>query len=146
MFFFLAKLIPFLDFVLELNIGLADFIRLFSYIFPNIFLYTIPMSAMMGVTIGFARLSSDSEILALKASGISMYQILPPVIIVATLIALLTSFVSIKLIPLSAVSMRQLSYQLLKEKIRNGIKEHEFTEALGDVVVYVDKIDKASGL
>ncbi len=143
--FFLAKLIPFLDFVLELNIGLADFIRLFSYIFPNIFLYTIPMAAMMGVTIGFARLSSDSEILALKASGISMYQILPPVIIVAALIALLTSFVSIKLIPLSAVSMRTLSYQLLKEKISNGIKEHEFTEALGDVVVYVDKIDKNSG-
>ncbi len=143
--FFLAKLIPFLNFVLELNIGFADFIRLFSYLFPNIFLYSIPMAALLGVTIGFARLSSDSEILALKASGISMYQILPPVIIVTSLIAVLTSFVSIKLIPLSAVSMRQLSYQLLKEKIRNGIKEHEFTEALGDVVVYVDAIDKTSG-
>lgn len=143
--FFLAKLIPFLNFVLELNIGFADFIRLFSYLFPNIFLYSIPMAALLGVTIGFARLSSDSEILALKASGISMYQILPPVILVATLIAILTSYVSIKLIPLSAVSMRQLSYQLLKEKISNGIKEHEFTEALGDVVVYVDTIDKVSG-
>ena len=77
--FFLVKLIPFLNFVLELNIGIADFIRLFSYLFPNIFLYSIPMAAMMGVTIGFARLSSDSEILALKASGISMYQMLPPV-------------------------------------------------------------------
>jgi lipopolysaccharide export system permease protein len=143
--FFLAKLIPFLNFVLELNIGFPDFIRLFSYIFPNIFLYSIPMAAMMGVTIGFARLSSDSEILALKASGISMYQILPPVIIVAALIALLTSFVSIKLIPLSAVSIKQLSYQLLKEKISKGIKEHMFTEALGDVVVYVDKIDKSTG-
>jgi len=143
--FFLAKLIPFLNFVLELNINFPDFIRLFSYLFPNIFLYSIPMSAMMGVTIGFARLSSDSEILAFKASGISMYQILPPVIIVATLIALMTSFVSIKLIPISAVSIKQLSFQLLKEKISKGIKDHVFTEALGDVVVYVDKIDKTSG-
>ncbi|MCP4342429.1 MAG: LPS export ABC transporter permease LptF [Desulfobulbaceae bacterium] len=143
--FFLAKLIPFLNFALELEINFPDFIRLFSYLFPNIFLYSIPMAAMMGVTIGFARLSSDSEILAFKASGISIYQILPPVIIVATLIALLTSFVSIKLIPLSAVSIKQLSYQLLKEKIGKGIKEHSFTEALGDVVVYVDKIDKVSG-
>lgn len=143
--FILAKLIPFLNFVLELNIGVADFIRLFSYLFPNIFLYSIPMAALLGVTIGFARLSSDSEILAFKANGISMYQILPPVIIVASLFALLTSYVSIKLIPLSAVSMRQLSYQLLKEKIHNGIKEHEFTEALGDVVVYVEAIDKSTG-
>lgn len=143
--FFLVKLIPFLNFVLELNIGMADFIRLFAYLFPNIFLYTIPMAAMMGVTIGFARLSSDSEILALKASGISMYQIIPPVVIVTALIALLTSYFSIKLIPLSEIAMKQLTYQLLKEKINKGIKEHVFTEALGDVVVYVDKIDKKTG-
>lgn len=143
--FFLVKLIPFLNFVLDLNIGLADFFRLFSYLFPNIFLYSLPMSAMMGVTIGFARLSSDSEILALKASGISLYQILPPVLIVATLIALLTSYFSIKLIPLSEVSMKQLTYQLLKEKINEGVKEHVFTEALGEVVVYIDKIDKTTG-
>ncbi len=143
--FFLVKLIPFLNFILELNIGFSDFIRLFSYLFPNIFLYAIPMAAMLGVTIGFARLSNDSEILALKASGISMYQILPPVIIVATLIAMLTSFISIKLIPSSTVAMKQLSYELLKEKISNGIKEHVFTEALGDVVVYVNKIDKTTG-
>lgn len=144
--FFLVKLIPFLNFVLELNISFVDFIRLFSYLFPNIFLYAIPMSAMMGVTIGFARLSSDSEILALKASGISMYQILPPVVVVTALIALLTSYFSIRLIPLSEISMKQLTYQLVKEKINKGIKEHVFTEALGDVVVYVDTIDKTTEL
>jgi lipopolysaccharide export system permease protein len=143
--FFLVKLIPFLNFTLELDIGLADFIRLFAYLFPNIFLYSIPMAAMMGVTIGFARLSSDSEILALKASGISVYQILPPVVLVATLIALLTGYFSIRLIPLSEVSMKHLTYQLLREKINKGIKEHTFTEALGDVVVYVEKIDKQTG-
>ncbi len=143
--FFLVKLIPFLNFTLELNIGLADFIRLVAYLFPNIFLYSIPMAAMIGITIGFARLSSDSEILALRASGISIYQILPPTVLVAVLIAMLTGYFSIKLIPLSEIAMKQMVYQLLTEKINHGIKEHSFTEALGDVVVYVDKIDKESG-
>lgn len=143
--FFLVKLIPFLNFVLELRIDFSDFIRLFSYLFPNIFLYSIPMAAMMGVTIGFARLSSDSEILALKASGISMYKIIPPVIIVTAIIAMFTAYFSIKLIPLSEIAMKQLTYQLLKEKVNKGIKPHVFTEALGDVVVYVDNINKTSG-
>jgi len=143
--FFLVKLIPFLNFTLDLNIGPADFFRLFAYLFPNIFLYSIPMAAMIGMTIGFARLSSDLEILALKASGISIYQILPPAILVAILIALLTGYFSIKIIPLSEVSMKQLIYQLMTEKINHGIKEHLFTEALGDVVVYVEKIDRESG-
>jgi len=143
--FFLVKLIPFLNFTLNLSIGLGDFVRLFAYLFPSIFLYSIPMAAMMGITIAFARLSSDSEILAFKASGISIYQILPPVILIATLIALLTGYFSIKLIPLSEVSMKQLIFQLLNEKINKGIKERTFTEALGDVVVYVNEIDKTSG-
>lgn len=144
--FFLVRLIPFLNFVLDLNIGLADFTRLFSYLFPHIFLYSIPMASMMGVTIAFARLSSDSEIVAFKASGISMYRIIPPVVIVTGLIALLTAYFSIQIIPRTEVAMKQLTYQLVKEKINKGIKEHEFTEALGDVVVYVDKIDKNTGL
>jgi lipopolysaccharide export system permease protein len=33
-------------------------------------------------------------------------------------------------------------FQLAKEKIDKGLKEKEFTEALGDLVVYVDTIDK----
>ena len=143
--FFLVKLIPFLNFVLDLKIGFTDFVRLFSYLFPNMFLYSIPMAAMMGITIGFSRLANDSEILAFKAGGISIYQILPPVIVVAFLIALLTSYFSIVLIPVSEVAMKQLTYQLLKEKIDKGIQEHQFTEALGDLVVYVGKINQETG-
>lgn len=143
--FFLVKLIPFLNFALELSIGLGDFIRLFSYMFPNMFLYTIPMASMMAVIIGFSRLSNDTEILALKASGISMYHIIPPVLVISAVIAVFTSYFSIKLIPVSEIAMKQLTYQLLKEKVDKGIKEQQFTEALGDLVVHVGRIDKESG-
>lgn len=143
--FILVKLIPFLNFVLALQIGFTDFIRLLAYLFPSIFLYTLPMAAMLGITIGFSRLSGDGEILALKASGISMYRILPPVIIVASLIALLACYFSIKMIPASEIAMKQLTYQILKEKVDQGVKEHKFTEALGDLVLYVDKIDQETG-
>ncbi len=140
--FVLVKIIPFLDTVLEMEIGLMDFIRSFSYLFPHMFLYSIPMSAMMGVIISFTRMSADSEILAFKACGISVYKILPPVVMVAAIIAILTSYFSIQLIPAGANAMKQLMYQLAKEKIDKGIKEDRFTVTLGDLVVYVNKIDK----
>ena len=143
--FFLVKLTPFLNFSLELNIGWADFIRLLSYTFPDMFLYTMPMAAMIGVTVGFSRLSSDAEILALKAGGISAYQICPPVLIVALIITLLISYFSVRLIPISETAMRQLTYQLMKEKIDKGVREYQFTEALGDLIVHVGHIDKETG-
>ena len=139
--FFLVRLIPLLDVVLGLGIGFADFIRLFSYIFPHMLLYVIPMASMTGVIIAFTRLTNDREILAFKACGISLRQMLPAVIMVTGSIALLTGFFSIRLIPAGEVAMRQLMFQLAKEKIDRGIKEKQFTEALGDLVVYVDRID-----
>jgi len=144
--FFLVKLIPFLNLVLELNISFADFIRLFSYLFPNMFLYSIPMAAMLGITIGFSRLANDSEILAFKASGIGIFQALPPLILISFIIALITSFFSIKLIPAGDTAMQHMMYQLAKEKIDKGIQERTFTEALGDLVVHVDSIDPETGI
>ena len=143
--FFLVKLIPFLNLVLELNIGLADFIRLFSYLFPNMFLYSIPMASLLGITIGFSRLSNDTEILAFKASGIGIYHVLPPLVVLALIISLITGYFSIMLIPSGDKAMQQMMYQLAKEKIDKGIKERVFTEALGDLVVHVDSIDKQTG-
>ncbi len=140
--FFLVRLVPLLDVVLSLGIGITDFIRLFSYIFPHMLLYVIPMAGMTGVIIAFTRLTNDREILALKACGISLRQILVSVILVSLSIALLTGFFSIRLIPAGEVAMRQLMFQLAKEKIDKGLKEKQFTEALGDLVVYVDRIDE----
>lgn len=140
--FFLVRLIPLLEIVLELQIGFADFIRMFSYIFPHMLLYVIPMASMTGVIIGFTRLTNDREILALKACGINLRQMLPPVILIATAIASLTGFFSISLIPAGEVNLKQLMFQLAKEKIDKGLKERAFTEALGELVVYVDDIDE----
>ena len=139
--FFLVKLIPFLDVVLELEIGLADFIRSFAYLFPNMMLYSIPMASMMGIIIGITRLSNDAEILAFKACGISIYHILVPVVLVSLMISIVSAYISINLIPSGEIAMKQLFYQLTKEKINKGIKEKKFTAALGDLVVYVEEIN-----
>lgn len=142
--FFLFRLIPLLEVVLNLGIGPADFIRLFAYIFPHMLLYIIPMASMAGVIIAFSRLSSDREILAMKACGISLRMFLPPVLMVSLAIALLAGFFSVHLIPAGDIAMRQLFFQLAKEKIDKGLKEKQFTDTLGELVVYVDEIDKSN--
>lgn len=140
--FFLVTLLPLLDVVLDLKIGLADFIRLSCYIFPHMLLYVIPMACMTGVIVGFTRLTNDREMLVLKSSGISLRQLLPPVFLIAVTISILTGFFSVKLVPAGELAMKHLMFQLAKEKISKGLQERTFTEALGDLVVYVDRVDE----
>jgi lipopolysaccharide export system permease protein len=96
---------------------------------------------MTGVIIGFTRLTNEREMLVLKSSGVSLRQILPPVLLLSVAISLLTGFFSVQLIPAGEIAIKQLMFQLAKEKIDKGLQPHTFSEALGDLVVYVDAID-----
>ena len=139
---FLGKLIPILDIILDYNIGFADFIRLYAYFTPQLLLFTLPMSSMMGVILGTTHINNENELMVLKASGISLYRMLPPVIIVALCTALLTGLFSIYLIPAGNRAKVELAFQLAKQKVERSIHEKRFSESLGDFVLYADRIDQ----
>ncbi len=139
---FLGKMIPFLDFLLDFGIEFSDFARLCAYLTPQMFLFSIPMASMIGVIIGFTRIANDGEIMALKAGGIGLYSMLPPVIIVSLCAAALTGLFSTHLIPTGNIAMEKLLFQLAKEKIDKGLREKQFSDAMGSVVLYADHINK----
>ncbi len=143
--FFLAKLIPFLNVVFELGVSFRDFIRLFSYFFPNMLLYSLPMASMMGVIIAFTRLANDSEILAFKACGISSVKMFIPVVLVALSTSLLTGFIAVKLIPAGEQSLKKIMFQLVKDKVGRTMSSNRFSENMGSFVAYVEEVDQDTG-
>ena len=130
-----------IDLVFSLSIGFTDFIRLCVFLIPNLLLFSIPMASTLAVIIAFTRLANDNEIIALKASGLSLYKMLPPVIIFGICTALMTGYFSTRLIPAGTVSVKNLFVKLAMEKITQGVQEKRFTENTGDMVLYVDKVD-----
>lgn len=138
---FLGRIAPMLDVILDFGVNLPDFIRFCAYLLPNMLLFIIPMASMIGVIIAFNRMVSDNEVIALKAGGIGLYRMLPPVIMVALATAGATTLVATTLRPAGNISSKQILFRLAKEKIDNGLKEKQFSESLGKMVIYVDKVD-----
>lgn len=141
---FIGKLMQIVDMIFGLNIGFSDFLRLCTYIAPNLLLFSMPMAATLGVIIAFTRLSNDNEIIALKASGLNLYRLLPPVFLFALSTALLSGFLSTKMIPAGNIAVKSLFVRLATEKIDQGIQEKRFSEGTGNIVLYVDAIDAAT--
>ncbi len=52
--------------------------QLVLYSLPNIVVLTIPMALLLGVLVGIGRLASDSELVALRSTGMSIYRLLRP--------------------------------------------------------------------
>lgn len=138
---FLGRVVPLLDSILGFGVSPADFLRLCAYLLPKLMLFSIPMASMMAVILAITRMAGDNEIMALKASGIGLGRLLPPVLVFSLTTALLAWFSAVVLVPQGTVAMRNLFLHLAMEKIDKGIQARQFSEGLENIVLYIDRID-----
>ncbi|MEI7816060.1 MAG: LptF/LptG family permease [Desulfuromonadales bacterium] len=79
----MGRLISLTDLVVSRGVPLADVSRMILYLIPSFLVFTIPMAFLLAVLLAFGRLSADNEIVVIKASGISLFQVMPPVVVCA---------------------------------------------------------------
>ena len=80
-----ARIINISEWVVNHGVHPSQMARMISYLIPGMILFALPASTLMAVFIAFHRLSGDNEIQALKASGISLYQMLPSAVLISAL-------------------------------------------------------------
>ena len=97
--FLMTKILDITNYIVNYKIGLATVLSMLLFTMPQFLQFVIPMSVMLAVLLTFLRMSGDNEIIALKASGFSIYQLLPPVVIFCIAGSLLTMFLTIYGIP-----------------------------------------------
>jgi lipopolysaccharide export system permease protein len=84
---------------------------------PQVIIYTLPMSALLAVLIGFSRLSGDSEVVAMYASGISLYRAIIPVVVMGIIVTGVTFGLSEVVVPASNRLSLELQARVLKEEV-----------------------------
>src|ERR1700731_4963270 len=72
-----------LDLVVRNSAPLPSVLEIFVFTLPIAFTYTIPMGVLVGILIGLSRLAADSEITAMRASGIGVWTFLRVVSVIA---------------------------------------------------------------
>jgi len=140
----LGRLIALTDLVVSRGVPLADVSRMILYLVPPFLVFTIPMAFLLAVLLAFGRLSADNEIVVIKASGVSLFQMLPPVIFCAFVAVLLALGASTIGVPWGNSSFRELSFQVLKSNITATIREKTFWDDIPGIVMYTDQYEDQS--
>ncbi len=138
----MGRLITLTDLVVSRGVPLADVSRMILYLIPSFLVFTIPMAFLLAVLLAFGRFSADNEIVVIKASGVSLFQIMPPVIFCALVAVLLALGASTIGVPWGNSSFRELSFQVLKDNITATIREKVFWDDIPGVVMYTDQYDE----
>lgn len=125
---------------------LGTVLRAFLYLLPSILSVTIPMAFLLGVLLAFGRLASDSEIVALRASGVSPARLLRPVTALAFVSGLVTFYVVGIALPAANQAYRELIFKLVISKARTQMAPRVFNDDLvPSMVFYISDIDSLSG-
>ncbi len=136
-----ARILKLVEMVVNRGVPLFEVIKLFSYILPAFLEVTVPMALLLGVLVAFGRLSSDSEIVALKTSGISLYQLMRPVALFAAAVYVVALGLSLYARPWGNSLLHSGLYEIAKSRASAGIKEKVFSDDFSGLVIYVDHIE-----
>lgn len=136
-----GRLLKLIEMVINHGVSLGDVFKLIGYIMPSFLELTFPMAVLLGVLLGFGRMSGDRELTAARACGISLYRLAAPVLAMGLAACALSSWLAFVVRPWANANLRQTLYQLTRTKAGAGLKEKIFNKNFPGLVVYVDRID-----
>jgi LPS export ABC transporter permease LptG/LPS export ABC transporter permease LptF len=134
-----------LELVVRASAPLPSVAEIFFYTVPLALTYTIPMSVLVGILIGLSRLAADSEITAMRASGMGVWnfgRILAIFVVGAWALAL---FNGLYLAPWSLASLGHLEDQLKGSQVSFEVQPRVFYEGFPKIVLYVQDVHTAQG-
>ncbi|HYK01427.1 MAG TPA: LPS export ABC transporter permease LptG [Thermoanaerobaculia bacterium] len=120
-------------------------LKLLLYSLPHIIVLTVPMALLFGILIAVGRLSSDSEIVAMRALGISTRTIYRPVFYFSVAIFLLNLYLINFVMPQGNRQFVALSAELLTAAADKVVKPRIFQDVSENLMVYVSDIDPVTG-
>lgn len=137
----IARMLKLVELVVNRSVPLFEIAKLFAYILPTFLEVTVPMALLLAVLLSFGRLSADSEIVALKTSGISLYQMIVPVMIFTGLVTLLALLLALYARPWGNSNLKASLYEIAKTRASAGLRERVFNDDFAGLVIYVEHIE-----
>ncbi len=103
---------------------------------------SLPLALLLALLMCFGNLGEHYELVAMKASGISMWRSMRPLLYFSLMLSVLAFFISNSLIPIATLKWRTLLTDVQRQKLAFNIKEGVFYKDIENYVIYVEKKGK----
>jgi LPS export ABC transporter permease LptG/LPS export ABC transporter permease LptF len=143
---FMRELTRILEAVVRNSAPFPSVAEIFFLTLPAALKVTIPMGVLVGILLGLSRMAADSEVTAMRASGVSVRKFLKIISlfgIAAWILALLNTVI---IEPRSAAALARLQHKLAATQISFEVQPHVFYEGFKNHVLYVEDVSSASGV
>ncbi len=138
---FLTQSLRFLELVIEAGASSGAFWQLTLLALPRFFEVILPIAVMSGVVFIYARMISDSEVVVLRASGLSALNLSRPAILFALLITVVLMAITMWVGPKSLLKMQEMRQEIQSQFSTLFFKEGVFNQVGKGLTVYIREKD-----
>ena len=136
------KILRLVDLLINKGVSLGEVCTLIWYLMPSFLVLTLPMAILLAILIALGKFSSDAELMAMKASGVSLYQMLPPFAVLCIAGFLATNALTLYLLPKGNYAFRTELVDIARKHSDANLEEGVFIDTFDGFVLYINSFDK----
>lgn len=138
----LGNLIRLADLIINKSVDLLSVAKLFTFLVPALLTYTMPIAVLVAILLSLGRLSSDNEIVAIRASGVSILRlIIIPLLIVGLILSLILVVFNDRIVPYVHFASRRTLNSIGVKNPAAALEAGTFINAFDKYVLFIYHID-----
>lgn len=142
---FMRDLGRLLELIVRNSAPLPSVAEIFFLTLPTALTVTLPMAVLVGILIGLSRLAADSEVTAIRASGMGSLMFVRVVSIFAIALWIAAMFNTVYVAPRSAAALARLQDKLKSSQAGFEVQPRVFYEDFKNYVLYVEDAKSGTG-
>ena len=111
---------------------------------PGVLVFSIPLATLAGIIVGFSRMGSDSEIVAMRAAGVGSWTMIWPALLIGLVFTGATTYLHLKEAPEAARDLERIALEGVLAKLESPVEPRTFN-TLPRYVIYVRDGNKDLG-
>jgi lipopolysaccharide export system permease protein len=122
----------FIEDIVKYNIPVTSIIAFYVYYCPTIIIQVTPMAVLLSTIYLLSNLHKHNEIIAMKSSGINLWRVLAPLLVIGLLVSVFTYIINDKIIPSSS----KISNTIRREELERDKPKEARQKVLQNVAIY----------
>lgn len=135
-----GNIIQLADLVINKGVGILSVLQLFLYLIPWLLSFTLPVAALTAVVLTFGRLSSDGELTAIKASGVGLFRVSVPILVLGVIFSFVAFYMNDQVSPNASFASRRLVKEIGMKNPAALLEEGTFIRGFGNYVIFIYEI------
>lgn len=137
----LGNLIKIADLVINKGVNIFSVSKIFIFMIPYLLTYTLPIAALTATLLALGRLSGDNEITAIRATGINLFSLILPLLIVGLILSLLLVIFNDRVIPYAHYATRKTLMEVGVKNPTAALEPGVFINSFEKYVLFIYKIE-----